>query len=305
VEIADATTMAGGYDLFFLERGMRAYFQADAGNSVDFDLSYSGLGSRPALAHRVIFTYVIEGDTMVDEVDVTFRRASATGGDQVSPAISSLHDVRTFALHLRNANGSQQPIDRLVIDTEDGVKIVAVGPTANGSQAVLQFGSSENEQYAGEDLSGGTIAVAPGAEHGPIYLTLSGVTNNTTTISFTTVDANGQAISEGELTLSNPISSVANDEDGSSMGTMLRQSYPNPASHSTTISFNLAAGDASVTLVVSDASGREVARLIDGELVSAGEHAVWLDTENLPSGTYYYTLRAGDKAETRSLQVVK
>jgi hypothetical protein len=86
---------------------------------------------------------------------------------------------------------------------------------------------------------------------------------------------------------------------------MLRQSFPNPAAHSATIGFSLPASGQVVSLVVTDAAGREVARLVDGQKLDGGEHAVFFDTSNLASGSYFYTLRVGTKTETRGMQIVK
>jgi hypothetical protein len=154
-------------------------------------------------------------------------------------------------------------------------------------------------------MAGSVVSVAPGAEHGPIYLTLANVPNGSTTIHFVTLNADGQTISEGDLALTSPLSSVKEDDGDAASSAMLRQSYPNPAAHSTTIGFTLATGGEVVTLAVHDAAGREVARLVDGEALSSGDHAVFFDTSNLASGTYYYTLRVGSTTETRSMQVLK
>jgi hypothetical protein len=311
VSIENGATSMSGYDLFFLNRSMQAYFQANGGQSLSLDLLYSGLGNRNALAHMVSFIYTVTDpvsgltDTLSEDLRVVFHRGGTQGGDQLSTASTSLANVRTFAIHLRNANGSEQPIDRLLINTDGDAKIVAVGPTASGTQALLEFGSNTNGNYAGEDMTGSAVSVAPGAEHGPIYLTLAGVPQNGTTIHFVTLDADGATISEGDLALTSPLSSVKGDDGDASSSTMLRQSYPNPAAHSTTIGFTLRNGGELVTLSVHDAAGREVARLVDGETLSGGDHAVFFDTSNLASGTYYYTLQVGSTTESRSMQIVK
>ncbi len=67
---------------------------------------------------------------------------------------------------------------------------------------------------------------------------------------------------------------------------------PNPLSERTEISFSIY-GDEVVTITVLDGSGREVARLLDGERYEAGRYAVELDAGQLPAGTYLVRLRAG------------
>ena len=79
--------------------------------------------------------------------------------------------------------------------------------------------------------------------------------------------------------------------------------YPNPFNPETRIRFALPeAGPA--TLKVYNAVGREVATLASGEL-SAGEHSVIFRAENLPSGLYFYTLKAGVFTQTRKMVLMK
>ncbi len=69
-------------------------------------------------------------------------------------------------------------------------------------------------------------------------------------------------------------------------GFMLQQNYPNPFNPSTTVHFNLPEG-AQAKLAVLDASGREVAILVD-RVLPAGEHEVVFRTYVLPSGLYLF-----------------
>ena len=59
---------------------------------------------------------------------------------------------------------------------------------------------------------------------------------------------------------------------------------PNPSNPSTTIHFTLPS-DTRLTLVIVDALGRPVARLIDADFPS-GQHHTYFDAQSLPSGTY-------------------
>lgn len=83
----------------------------------------------------------------------------------------------------------------------------------------------------------------------------------------------------------------------------LEQNYPNPFNPSTTIAFALPKPSA-VTLKVFDASGREVATLVEGKL-PAGKHEVVLDASPFSSGVYFYRLQAGEFSQTRRLLLVK
>src|SRR5262249_38297139 len=66
----------------------------------------------------------------------------------------------------------------------------------------------------------------------------------------------------------------------------LSQNYPNPFNPRTEFEFEIKDMGA-VTLIISDALGREVATLIDGVLRPGQYRASW-DAGNFPSGTYFY-----------------
>lgn len=83
----------------------------------------------------------------------------------------------------------------------------------------------------------------------------------------------------------------------------LEQNYPNPFNPSTTIAFALPK-PSEVTLKIFDASGREVATLVEGNL-PAGKHEVVLDASPFSSGVYFYRLQAGEFSRTRRLMLVK
>jgi choice-of-anchor B domain-containing protein len=79
--------------------------------------------------------------------------------------------------------------------------------------------------------------------------------------------------------------------------------YPNPFATATTIRFVLEAPSA-VRLAVYDVLGREVARLVDGQ-VDAGRHEATLAASSLPSGTYLVRLEAGGEVQTRRITLVR
>ncbi len=74
------------------------------------------------------------------------------------------------------------------------------------------------------------------------------------------------------------------------------QNYPNPFNPTTAITYRLAAAS-HVTLQVFDVIGRSVTTLVDRHQ-AAGEYRVSFDGSGLPSGVYYYRLRAaGDNGK--------
>jgi hypothetical protein len=305
--VVDARALEPGYELIVANGSAMARFSAKPGAKLTLALRYDSLGARTSLEHALTFYYTIEGDpadTLEEEVLVTLRKGGLEGGDELKPVLSSLKDVRTFALHLTNANASKEPIDRLVLGTKSPVKIVAVGPTPSDSEAVLLLGREGGGQFAGVDLRGSRSTVAAGEGFGPLYVTLAGTENNGAMVHFSTINANGEVISEGDLSLSTPLSGV-HEGDREESGGVLMQNYPNPARESATIWFNLPHAGRNVTLLLTDGTGREVMRLIDGETLTAGEHAVYVNTASLASGTYYTVLSGEGGRVARSLKVLK
>jgi hypothetical protein len=95
----------------------------------------------------------------------------------------------------------------------------------------------------------------------------------------------------------NPINSVADKFE-------LKQNYPNPFNPSTSIRFSLTKVS-NVTLKVYGADGKEVATLINNELVGSGTKEITFNAANLASGIYFYTLSAGDFKETKKMMLLK
>jgi predicted acyl esterase len=89
---------------------------------------------------------------------------------------------------------------------------------------------------------------------------------------------------------------------------LLQQNHPNPASASTTIRFSLDR-PGPVRLMVYDAQGRVLRRLIDGRSDGGTQMVVWngLDGNGrpVPSGIYFYRLDARSGSATRKLILMK
>lgn len=83
----------------------------------------------------------------------------------------------------------------------------------------------------------------------------------------------------------------------------LHQNYPNPFNPTTTILFDLPERG-HVNLVVYDILGREIATIIDQELI-AGYHRVVWDASNVATGIYFYRLIFEKGIRTRKLVVLK
>jgi hypothetical protein len=84
---------------------------------------------------------------------------------------------------------------------------------------------------------------------------------------------------------------------------VLHPCAPNPFNSATRIAFDLPAAG-TVSLAIFDLNGRQVATLAQGSL-SAGPHSLLFEAGALPSGTYFYELRAGAFRETRKMLLLK
>jgi hypothetical protein len=83
----------------------------------------------------------------------------------------------------------------------------------------------------------------------------------------------------------------------------LRQNYPNPFNPSTNIRYDLPK-EAFVRLSVYNLMGQEVAALVN-EQQQAGVYELRFNALNLPSGTYFYRLQAGDYVEVKKMTFVR
>ncbi len=83
----------------------------------------------------------------------------------------------------------------------------------------------------------------------------------------------------------------------------LSQNYPNPFNPETSIRFSLPERGV-VTLTVYDALGREIASPVNGTM-EAGSHTIRFNAARIPSGIYFYTLRAGSFTAAKRMVLLK
>ncbi|MCH8032515.1 MAG: T9SS type A sorting domain-containing protein [Bacteroidetes bacterium] len=83
----------------------------------------------------------------------------------------------------------------------------------------------------------------------------------------------------------------------------LFQNYPNPFNPTTTINFTIS--DLRFTILkVYDILGTEITTLVNEEK-PAGNYEVEFDASSLPSGVYFYQLKAGSSIETKKMILLK
>jgi len=83
----------------------------------------------------------------------------------------------------------------------------------------------------------------------------------------------------------------------------LAQNYPNPFNPSTTIQFNVAKQE-HITLVIYNLLGKEVKKLVDGEM-NVGKHSITFNANNLASGIYFYKLIGNSVNITKKMILMK
>ena len=83
----------------------------------------------------------------------------------------------------------------------------------------------------------------------------------------------------------------------------LRQNYPNPFNPTTRFDYALPS-DVHVSLKIYNTLGQVVATLVD-EFQSAGWKSAQFDAKDLPSGIYFYVLRAGNFSNVKKMMLVK
>jgi subtilisin family serine protease len=109
----------------------------------------------------------------------------------------------------------------------------------------------------------------------------------------------------GKLRIANSINLITTgvDEWTEPASFILDQNFPNPFNPATTIQFDLPVSD-HVKLVVYDMLGREVRTLLD-ERLSAGQHSVRFEAEDVSTGVYIYRLSIGATFVTRKMVLLK
>jgi len=83
----------------------------------------------------------------------------------------------------------------------------------------------------------------------------------------------------------------------------LEQNYPNPFNPTTNIRFTVPK-DGLTTLVIYDASGKEISTYLNS-YIKAGSYNAPFNGTNLSSGVYYYRLTSGQFSETKKMMLVK
>lgn len=84
---------------------------------------------------------------------------------------------------------------------------------------------------------------------------------------------------------------------------LLNQNYPNPFNNSSVIKYSIYRSSP-VTIKIFNLLGEEIETLVNSE-IPVGTYEITWKAENLPSGVYFYQLKAGDFIQTRKMILLK
>ena len=200
----------------------------------------------------------------------------AVGGPITIPASGGPF---TFRATLTNASSQPQTVDAWVA-------------------ALLPNGNEYNRPVLGPR----TVTLAPNQTLGPLTYTRTVPANapaGVYTIELRAGDYPDNAEATDSFTLTKDAAAAPVAASASAPLT----TAPNPFADQTTVRFALDA-PAAVRLAVYDALGREVAVLVD-ETLQAGPHEAVFAAADLPSGTYFALIQAGDRTERQTLTLAR
>lgn len=117
------------------------------------------------------------------------------------------------------------------------------------------------------------------------------------------VDSGIQVLSPSQRCWSFDITTDINEEEILSSNFKLYQNYPNPFNPSTKISYNIPQ-NSFVSLVILNSLGEKVRTLVS-EYQNDGYYEINFNSENLPSGIYYYRIRTDGLIKTNKMVLIK
>jgi photosystem II stability/assembly factor-like uncharacterized protein len=83
----------------------------------------------------------------------------------------------------------------------------------------------------------------------------------------------------------------------------LHQNYPNPFNPTTVIRYSLPKAE-QVTIALYDITGR-VIKIFNEGVKHSGDHSIQINSDELASGVYFYTIKAGSYTQSRKMAVIK
>lgn len=147
--------------------------------------------------------------------------------------------------------------------------------------------------------------IAPGEVKSQVSFPIAIYTqNDPSSIDFIVhIFSNGNFFWSDSLTVTVPVTGIAENETNLPIEYALKQNYPNPFNPTTTINYSIPK-EGLVTLKVYNILGEEVDILLN-EIKQVGNYETNFDASSLSSGIYFYRLKAGDFIETKKMILMK
>ena len=190
-----------------------------------------------------------------------------------------------------------------VIYEEDSIAVSAVIKTVSGVSGASVYWTADTSlgfssaamQFVSGDTAVGYIPAQPDSTEIFYYILAS--SNSGRTVTKPIVAPEGYY----KFMVENSVTDIADNYHPQEF--YLSQNYPNPFNPTTKIEFKIL-DRRFVVLKVYDMLGNEVASLVNEEK-SAGTYEIIFEASDLPSGVYFYTLKAGSFKESNKMILLK
>jgi hypothetical protein len=102
----------------------------------------------------------------------------------------------------------------------------------------------------------------------------------------------------------NGVTDISDELNSNPTEFSLSQNYPNPFNPSTKISWQVPFGSHQ-TIKLFDVLGREIETIVEGYYDAGNHSTLYIVNSTLPSGVYFYQLKAGDFVQTKKMMYLK
>jgi uncharacterized delta-60 repeat protein len=249
--------------------------------------------------------YDVASGIVFDSIGNVFVTGSSEGIGSGSDYTTIKYNGAGETIWINRYNGlgnSDDEVISMTIDSEKSIYIVGKSRGLNGDFDIVTIKYTNDgdvewiSRYDASDVSAGLFAddypsAIKVSSYNAIYVAGSSEWPNSGKSIYTLIRYN-QATTQ-----------VADEIDIIPKNFALEQNYPNPFNPSTKINWQSPVGSQQ-TLKIYDILGNEVATLVD-EYKPAGKYEVEFSAASLPSGVYFYQLRAGEFVQTRKMILLK
>jgi uncharacterized repeat protein (TIGR01451 family) len=279
------------------------------GDNVPISLTFDNNQSLMQFKVMVRMAYTVSGFEETFYTDPIEFTARVPGAAQDVLDISTdpkPDNVKSYALYFNCSNGYKQSITAIGLKRwYANSRILAVGPPSAALDQItyLMPRKLDDGSWIVTVPAQGVAGVEPDSIVKPIYITVLGAGDNTM-IEYSTYDENAAVVSEGTLTLSNPISGVMPADDYGS-GILVQSVIPNPAETSVTVTLSFDRPVSNAQLSITDVRGISVLTVPNSTIFEMGTYVNIIDISSLPSGTYFITLKTVYGVTSKPLTIIR